>query len=144
MFISYGQSGETMQMSQHVSAAWIAVCSSLVLLYWSGTFLYFHYAQQPSNRPADKATWFYLHMSETNCAKKARVSVSASSLPATCSSARCLSVWASAELGSSGGQRSSPLSTSFPSVGSTTIEGSLLDNFGYLSWVSGKICFKFM
>lgn len=53
-----------------------------------------------------------------------------------------LSVLASGELGSSGGQRSSPLSTSLPSVGSTTMEGSLLDSFGYLSWESGKICLK--
>lgn len=64
--------------------------------------------------------------------------------PAVWPSALCLLVWASGEPGSSGGQRSSPLSTSAPSVGSTTMEGSLLVNFGYLSWVSGKICVRLM
>lgn len=67
-----------------------------------------------------------------------------SSSPAVSSPELGLSVWASGELGSSGGQRSSPLSTSVPSVGSTTMDGSLLDNLGYLSWESGKICLKLM
>lgn len=44
----------------------------------------------------------------------------------------------SADLRSSGGQRSSPLSTSPDSVGSTTMEGSLLDSLGYFSRESGK------
>lgn len=44
----------------------------------------------------------------------------------------------SADFRSSGGQRSSPLSTSPDSVGSTTIDGSLLDSLGYFSRESGK------
>lgn len=41
-------------------------------------------------------------------------------------------------LTSSGGQRSSPLSTSPPSVGSTTIEGRRLESLGKRSTESGK------
>lgn len=46
--------------------------------------------------------------------------------------------FSSADFRSSGGQRSSPLSTSPDSVGSTTIDGSLLDSLGYFSRASGK------
>lgn len=64
--------------------------------------------------------------------------------PAAPASAVCLPIWPSGEPGSSGGQRSSPLSTSVPSVGSTTMDGSLLVSFGNLSWVSGKIFWRLM
>lgn len=44
----------------------------------------------------------------------------------------------SSDFRSSGGQRSSPLSTSPTSEGSTTMDGNLFDSFGYFSWASGK------
>ncbi len=52
----------------------------------------------------------------------------------------CLSLGSSVGLRSSGGQRSSPLSTSPLSVGSTTMDGKRLESFGNRSWASGNIC----
>ncbi|TNN61114.1 hypothetical protein EYF80_028622 [Liparis tanakae] len=77
-------------------------------------------------------------MSENHCVGATPMETSgsaSSSSPAGRSSALGLSVWASG----SGGQRSSPLSTSSPSIGSTTMEGSLLDSLGYLPRVSGGV-----